>query len=61
MGRIGKSYLRYSGNSPAALRRFDRSLTEPEERALRHSVTVGVVSSLFVLGLVGWALSLAWR
>jgi hypothetical protein len=61
MGRIGKSYWRYDWNSAAALQRFDRSLTGPQERALRHRVTAAVVSSLFVLGLIGWALSWTWR
>lgn len=51
MAKIGE-------NTAAAYRRFARSKTDAEDRQLRHEITFAVIGLLFVLGLVGWALSL---
>jgi hypothetical protein len=62
MGKIGRSYTRVDNlsndNAAAAYRRFARSTTDAEDKKLRQEITVAVIGLVFLLGLVGWALTL---
>jgi hypothetical protein len=60
MAKIGRSYPRpdylADTNSSAALRRFERSPTEGEDRALRREIAAAVIALLFIVAFIGWAL-----
>ena len=62
MGRIGRSYMRVDNlaadNKAAAYRRFERSTTDAEDRRLRQEITLAVIGLIFILSVVGWALTL---
>jgi len=62
MGRIGRTYTRVENlvadNTAAAYRRFARSATDAEDRRLRQEITFAVIGLIFLLGVVGWALTL---
>ena len=58
LARIGKSYPRSFKAPPEAVQRFDREVTDPQEKGLGVQLASAIVLVLLRLGVIGWALTL---